>query len=80
MELILKNAHEMCEREDGRLKNLTIKDLIEIRNKYGEPDEMFGDPVEAMIDHYCYKCDKCQKWSISKEDYDKALEKQYGEL
>lgn len=85
MELILKNAHEVCEREDGRLKNLTIKDLIEIRNKYGEPDEIFGDPVEAVVfDHYCYECNKCGQWSISPKEYKKALDRQfkeeYGEL
>lgn len=49
LEEILKNAHEVCEKENGRLKNLTIEDLQKIRDEFGKPDKMFGDPVEAMV-------------------------------
>ena len=77
MKSVLKKAHKVCEKEDGKLKNLTMKDLIEIRNKYGEPNEL-GDPVEAIVfDHYCYKCDKCGKWSISEKEYWNTVSKNW---
>lgn len=66
MELILKKAHEMCEREDGRLKNLTIKDLVEIRNKYGEHEEKIVREIFKLL--------KTEFFHVGTDEFDEVRE------
>lgn len=89
MKSILKKAHEACERKDGRLKNLTIKELEELRQSLSSecgycPDnnhcEICGGLEEIIYLVMCYECNKCGKWSISEKEYWDAVNKDINNI
>lgn len=89
VEKIVKAAQKSCERKDGRLKNLTIKEIEELRQSLSSecgycPDnyhcEICGGLEDIIYLNMCYKCDKCGKWSISKKEYWDAISRDIDDI
>ena len=86
---IVKRAQKSCERKDGRLKNLTVKEVEELRQSLSAecrycPDsyhcEICGGLEEVIYLHMCYDCNRCGKWSISEKEYWDAVSQDIGDV
>lgn len=86
---ITKKANTTCENKNGVLKNLTPEEVIKLHKKLLKecdycPFEYTGCEIcsgllEIIYDAKCYECNTCNKWSISEEEFKKALLKQFEE-